>query len=105
MFKNQDRRFITKGIDRKIPKEIQIICWRLVDNLIKERKIEVDYLQVFEFEKTQEGKLVVVHHQEKPEYRKQYELKLEESIADFDVSKLWMIDDGNNQTMLLPEEY
>lgn len=30
---------------------------------------------------------------------------LEESIVNFDVSKLWLIDDGENQTMLLPEEY
>lgn len=105
MFKNQEKRFITKGIDMKIPKEIQVVCWQLVDNLVKEKGVEVDYLQIFEFEKTKEGKSLVIHRQEEPVYQKQYELKLVESIVNFDVSKLWLIDDGENQTMLLPEEY
>lgn len=104
MFKNQEKRFITKGIDIKNPKEIQVVCWQLADNLVKEKEIEVDYLQVFEIEQTQEGKLLVIHRQEEPEYQKQYELKLEESIVNFDVSKLWLIADGENQTMLLPKE-
>lgn len=105
MFKNQDKRFITKGIDINVPKEIQLLCWRLVDELVKKNNIVIDYLQIFEFEKHQEGKLLITHRQEEPEYLKQYELKLEDSIVDFDVSKLWIIDNGENQTMLLPEEY
>lgn len=105
MFKNQDKRFITKGIDTNVPKEIQLLCWRLADELVKENNIVIDYLQIFEFEKLQEGKILITHHQEEPEYQKSYELKLEGSIADFDISKLWLIDDGENQTMLLPEEY
>jgi hypothetical protein len=48
---------------------------------------------------------LITHRQEEPEYQKTYELKLEESIVNFDVSKLWLIDDGENQTMLLPTEY
>jgi hypothetical protein len=89
----------------RIPKEIQVVCWQLVDNLVKEKEVEVDYLQIFEFEKHQEEKLLITHRQEEPEYQKTYELKLEESIVNFDVSKLWLIDDGENQTMLLPTEY
>lgn len=105
MFKNQDKRFITKGVDTNVPKEIQLLCWQLVDNLVKKKEAEVDYLQIFEFEKHQEGKLLMTHRQEEPEYQKFYELKLEENLVVFDVSKLWLIDDGENQTMLLPEEY
>lgn len=105
MFKNQDKRFITKGIDTNVPKEIQLLCWRLVDELVKENNIVIDYMQIFEFEKHQEGKIFITHRQEEPEYQKSYELKLKENIVDFDVSKLWLIDDGVNQTMLLPEEY
>ncbi|WNF89805.1 DUF960 family protein [Vagococcus fluvialis] len=105
MFKNRDKRFITKGIDTNVPKEIQLLCWNLVDQLVKENNIVIDYLQIFEFENLQEEKLLIIHHQEEPEYLKQYELKLEDSIANFDISKLWLIDDGVNQTMLLPEEY
>lgn len=105
MFKNRDKRFITKGIDTNIPKEIQLLCWRLVDELVKENNIVIDYMQIFEFEKHEKGKLLITHCQEQPEYQNSYELNLEGSIADFDVSKLWIIDDGMNQTMLLPEEY
>ena len=105
MFKSQEKRFMTKCIDAKVPKEVQVVCWQLVDNLVREKVIEVDYLQIFELEKIQERKLLVTHRQEEPEYQNQYELKLEESIADFDVSKIWLIDDSENQTMLLPEEY
>ncbi|MGF2145035.1 DUF960 family protein [Vagococcus fluvialis] len=104
MFKEKEKRFVTKGIDAKVSKEIQIVCWELVDNLVKEKSIEVDYLQIFEFEMS-ESKLLITHRQEEPEYLKQYELKLEDSIVDFDVSKLWIIDNDENQTMLLPEEY
>lgn len=105
MFKNQEKRFITKRIDTNVPKEIQLLCWRLVDELVKENNIVIDYIQIFEFEKHQEGKLLITHRQEEPEYLKQYELKLEDSIVDFDISKLWLIDDDENQIILLPEEY
>lgn len=105
MFKNQDKRFITRGIDTDVPKEIQLLCWRLVDELVKENNIVIDYMQIFEFEKHEKGKLLITHRQEEPEYQKSYELTLEESILTFDISKLWLIDDGMNQTMLLPEEY
>lgn len=37
MFKNQEKRFITKGIDASVSKEIQIVCWELVENLVKEQ--------------------------------------------------------------------
>lgn len=104
MFKNQEKRFITKGIDASVSKEIQIVCWELVENLVKENSIEVDYLQIFEFESNEE-KLIIIHLQEEPEYNNQYELKFEENLLKIDISKLWIIDDGVNQTALLPEEY
>lgn len=33
MFNHQEERVITKGIDTKEPKEIQVVCWKLVDDL------------------------------------------------------------------------
>ncbi|MGF2146194.1 DUF960 family protein [Vagococcus fluvialis] len=51
MFKNQDKRFITRGIDTTVSKEMQLLCWRLVDELVKEDNIVIDYMQIFEFEK------------------------------------------------------
>ena len=106
MFERKENRFITKGIDSDVPKEIQIVCWELIDELVKGKAIEVDYLQIFEFEKKDdEEKLAITHKQEEPTYQKSYELTLEGRLVDFDISKLWVIDDGVNQTMLLPEDY
>lgn len=104
MLKNRDKRFITKGIDTRVSKEIQIVCWELVDNLVKKKSIEIDYLQIVEFEKS-ETRLLITHRQEEPKYNKQYELKLNDELIKLDIAKLWIIDDGVNQTMLLPEEY
>lgn len=49
MFENQGKRFITKGIDMKVPKEIQVVCWQFVDALVMKKGTKVDYLQIFEF--------------------------------------------------------
>ena len=107
MFERKENRFITKGIDSDVPKEIQVVCWELIDKLVEEKVIEADYLQIFEFEKkTQDKKLIITHRQEKPTYQKCYEIELESSLLEFDISKLWVLDDGGvNQIMLLPEEY
>ncbi|MFW7401928.1 DUF960 family protein [Vagococcus fluvialis] len=104
MFKKKEKRFITKGVDTQVSKAMQIVCWELVDNLVKENSIEIDYLQIFEFE-VSASSLLITHRQEEPKYNKEYDLKLEDKLIKLDISKLWLIDDGVNQTMLLPEEY
>lgn len=69
MFENQEKRFITKGIGARVSREIQLVCWELVDNLIKENCIEIDYLQIFEFEMS-ESNLLITHRQEEPTHHK-----------------------------------
>lgn len=44
MFEKRDNRFNTKGIGTKVAKEIQVFCWGLTDNLVKEKALKVDYL-------------------------------------------------------------
>lgn len=39
MFKNQDRRSITKGVDASVPKELQVVCWQLVDDVVKKKRL------------------------------------------------------------------
>lgn len=89
----------------KVPKEIQAACWLLVDNVISENIMEVDYLQIFELKKDHEGNIVIVHRQEEPTYQKKHKLKFERNLLKITTQKLWIIDDGINQIMLLPEEY
>lgn len=106
MFKSKEKRYLTKGVDLDVPKEVQMFCWQLIDGIVKEEISTIDYLQIFEFKKDLEEKtLIVIHKQEEPSYQKSSVLKLEGNLLKFEVSKLWVIDDGENQTMLLPEEY
>ncbi|MDR2994248.1 MAG: DUF960 domain-containing protein [Bacillus cereus] len=63
MFEKKDKRFIIKGINTNVPKDIEVVCWELIDNLVKENLVKVDYLQVFEFEKNEE-KLIIANRQE-----------------------------------------
>ena len=105
MFKKKEKRFITRGIESDVPKELQIFCWQVVAEFVKGNNYQVDYLQIFEFEEKQSEELKVIHRQEEPVYQKEHEVKLEGNPSKFRVSKLWIIDDGENQTMLLPEEY
>lgn len=105
MFKDKEQRFITRGIHYKVPKEIQAACWLLVDNVISENIMEVDYLQIFEFKKDHDGNIFIVRRQEEPRYQKKHKLKFERNLLKITTQKLWIIDDGINQTMLLPEEY
>lgn len=105
MFKKKEKRFITRGIDSNVPRELQIFCWQVIDEFIKGNNYQVDYLQIFEFEEKQSEELKVIHRQEEPKYQKSYEFRSEGNLSKCKLSKLWVIDDGENQTMLLPEEY
>ncbi len=45
-------RLITKGIQREIPIEIQILLWNMQSRLRKQQK-EIDYLQVYRLQALQ----------------------------------------------------
>ena len=94
MFDNN--RYLTCGIDSKIPLDLQLFMWECVDQLPPKR----DYLQVFDLE--QVGTMQsITHRSEEPEYRKVYLLPSEKPITE----KLYIIDDGDHSTMLLASEY
>lgn len=106
MFTNKGKRYLTKGIDTAVPKEIQLLCWELVDQLVKENNVVIDYMQIMQIKfDNEEGHLKIIHRQENQYYRKKYEIKLKEVLSFDKEIKIWLIDDGSVQTMLLPEEY
>ena len=106
MFEKRDKRYMTRGVSEVVPVELQLICWRLVDQLVQEKKIQVDYLQVMMFHLSKDKRTAILtHSQEEPSYEKQYEIRLDILSTLSPVDKIWLIDDGENQTMLLPEEY
>ena len=95
--KFENRRYITKGVDSSVPLLTQLFIWECIDTL----DCPKDYLQVFKCS-AYGGMQRIIHIQEQPEYRKEYLLK---SDAPVFVGKIFAIDDGEQSTMLLAEEY
>lgn len=93
----QNKRYMTKGVAEKIPFELQMTLWAMIEAIE-----QPDYLQVFQLE-IEKGKGTIQHSQEEPEYKKTVQIMLidEDSIHE----KVFVIDDGDYSTMLLAEEY
>ena len=93
----RNKRYITSGINTRIPDELQYAMWLMVDEFP-----EVDYLQIFELQKV-EGGIRIKHTQEEPLYEKDM-IVICEADEDFK-EKVYVIDDETHSTMLLAEEY
>ena len=94
MFDNY--RYLTCGVDSTIPLELQMFIWYCIDIMPKPR----DHLQIFDLEQVGNFQSIT-HRSEEPEYRNVYLLPSDTPITE----KLYVIDDGDNSTMLLAEEY
>lgn len=106
MFNTQENRYITRGVNEQVPKEIQLRCWQLIDEKVGQAEIQLDYLQIFEFNRDdQRGTITIIYSQEEPFFIDYHECRITSALASFQVKKLWVIDDKMYQTMLLPEEY
>lgn len=101
MFKSPNERYLTRGIAETIHSEIALLLWNLIDRL-KEKKIELDYLQVFELS-IRDEKQMVVHRQEQPPFKEQLMVQWQDTSPI--ISTIWCIDNGEGQIMLFPNEY
>lgn len=88
--------YVTRGVSDNIPLPLQIIMWELIEDLPADK----DSLQVFSLSE-ENGRQVLKHSQEVPEYEKEYILDIEEPITE----KIFVIDDETHSTMLLASEY
>lgn len=102
MFQNKGQRYVTKGVMDSLPVELQALCWNLIDQNVQ-KQFPLDYLQIFEFS-MEKGNQKLVHRQEEPEERKEYLISPKLRLKSVS-QKIWVIDSGEYQTMLLPEEY
>lgn len=102
MFQNKGQRYVTKGVMDSLLVELQTLCWNLIDQNVQ-KKLPLDYLQIFEFS-IEKGNQKLVHRQEEPEERKEYLISPKLRLKSVS-QKIWAIDSGEYQTMLLPEEY
>lgn len=101
MFDND--RYMTKGIQQKIPLELQLYLWNCIDAL-KEQGKELDYLQVFELTRERADDIIfqkIEHRQEVPKYSMTYRVFSKEMLN----AKVFIIDDGEHSTMMMAEEY
>lgn len=104
-YKFNGSRVMTSGINERVPFNIQLALWDLVDKLVKS-EMEVDYLQVFELktnENLKDNKILhIKHSQEVPEYKKEYVLEKVDVVLN---DKIYIIDDVEHCTMLFASEY
>lgn len=96
-------KYITRGIQDKVPCEIQMLLWTLQSKVRRESK-EIDYLQVYELS-IKQGQQKIVHRSEEPEYRADYVIEVDNPVR----AKIFVIEDNYGdkliETMLLAEEY
>ena len=101
----REKRYVTGGVDERIPLDLQRLMWTSIDMRMLFANEKIDYLQVFTFKKI-DGEILALHHtQEQPprlnvtyiEYREEYQDVLEETI--------FVIDGGDHSTMLFAYEY
>ena len=102
---DKEKRYITCGIDQRLPQDLQRLIWTSIDMRMLFADEKIDYLQVFTFKKI-DGEILALHHeQEEPpllnvhytNYRPEYDEILHE--------KIFVIDDGDHSTMLFAYEY
>lgn len=101
-------KYLTKGIQERIPLDLQILMWQIYDRCREDLK-ETDYLHVFQLNSL-EGNLLnqeIIHKQEIPEYERTYMVEVNHSVNE----KIYIIENDSetkDQTyvmMLLSEEY
>ena len=100
---DKNSRYITSGIQHRIPLELQLFLWDCIETL-KEQEKELDYLQIFELSKERDYGVFyqkIEHRQEVPEFNKTYKLFSQQIVN----AKIFVIDDEDHSTMLLAEEY
>ena len=92
-------RYITKGVEEQVPLVLMMIMWGMIDR--KNQHTELDYLQVFTLS-SENGVQSIIHEQEQPKpFKDSYTLEMLTTFS----GKVFVIDDGDHETMLLAEEY
>lgn len=97
MFKKENR-YVTKEVLDVVPVEISLLLYELIEEL----NVEIDYLQIFKLNPIGSNVVEIIHKQEVPKYestRYIYNNKLEEKL------KLYIIDNGENSTLMFSYEY
>ncbi|PGS96101.1 hypothetical protein COC98_19085 [Bacillus anthracis] len=101
MFDVNQSRFATKAVQNIIPFELQQFLWLIID-CRKTAEDRLDYLQVFELRSDYEHQRVY-NTQEYPSLQLEYKFKL--NSKEMINCNVWLVDNGEYATMLLPSDY
>lgn len=89
-------RYITTNADTRIPKETQIIMWFMLDRM----EIEKDHLQIFSLS-IKDNKQHILHSQEQPSWSEEVLFESDTPVKE----KVYIIKEGDYETMMLTEDY
>lgn len=104
MFELDKARYMTKGIAREVPLELQIAIWAIIQE--ESSQHQMDYLQVFQLHIDAERNLRIDYKQEVSEQARTYELSnIGKVPSQLDGRKIYVIDDMTHITMLFASEY
>ena len=95
---------ITKGIQRKIPIDIQLLLWDMQSELREQHK-KIDYLQVYRLEAIQKDLQLIEHTAEQPFHQMYYYYVVDNAVTE----KVYIIETEYStklvETMLLAKKY
>lgn len=100
---NEEKRYISNGVNSKVNILLQVTLWNMVNELKKKSEIELDYLQVFRIKK-RDKELIIEHSQEVEQYKKVHVFKGVSNLIEEDL-KVFIIDENSYNIMILAEEY
>ncbi|EJQ42369.1 hypothetical protein IEE_03934 [Bacillus cereus BAG5X1-1] len=101
MFDVNQNRFVTKAVQNIIPLELQQFLWLIID-CRKAAGDRLDYFQVFELRSDHEHQFVC-NTQVSPPLQLEYKFTL--NSKEVINCNVWLLDNGEYTTMLLPSDY
>ena len=101
----KEKRYVTCGIDERLPKELQCLIWASIEARLFFADGKIDYLQVFTFKKIDDEILALHHEQEEPPILNVHYTQNREEYNSILEEKIFVIDDGEHSTMLFAYEY
>ena len=101
MFQSKNNRYVTRSVNDTVPIETQFFLWSLIDDQVQNGNT-LDYFQKFELKATAKGQMIL-HSQEVPQWSQVTVMAVPSECCITET--IWVIDSGDYQTMLFPEDY
>lgn len=101
---DKNNRLVTRGIMEQLPTELLVQLWMSIDIQLN-AGFELDYLQIFRFEKVSDSVLAIRHEQETPERKTVIYCEYQKDFEKILQKKVYIIDGGDHSTALFSEEY